>query len=67
MTTRTTPFFLMIVGIGLTAQAAYWFIGGRSSDASDVRNAAVIGQMVVGLALAIWAWRRAASAAGSGE
>jgi hypothetical protein len=67
MTQRTTYPFLMIVGIGLAAHAVYWFISGRNADASDVRTAAVFGQIVVGLALATWAWRRAASAAGPDE
>jgi hypothetical protein len=50
--------FYMLVGVVVASHAAYWFIGGRSIGASDLRSVAVVGQLGIGLALSGWAWRR---------
>lgn len=50
--------FLMFVGMLLMATAVYWSLGGSDRAASEMRTAAVIAQIVVGLVVTLWAWRR---------
>lgn len=58
MTSNAQYRFLVLAGVLLVSHAVYWFTSGRSIAATDARTAAVIGQIVAGLALALWAWRR---------
>lgn len=48
--------YLTFVGLLLAAHGGHWFIGGSDQAATDLRNAAVWIQIVVGLAVTAWAW-----------
>ena len=48
--------FIALIGVILAGHAAYWFIGGRSVGASEIRIAAVVIQIAVGFAFVLWSW-----------
>lgn len=50
---------MSLIGIGLAAAAARWFITPMNHpDASDARVAAVAIQFVIGVAILAWGWRQ---------
>jgi hypothetical protein len=50
--------FYMLMGALIAAHAVHWFVGGESVGASELRTVAVVGQLVAGVALTLWAWTR---------
>ena len=65
MATRSSDFrrgTLAGMGVIFAAQALYWFLSGGPTTATAARAWAVVGQAVVGLVTAGWAWRRSAPA-----
>lgn len=55
---KTTALFFQLVGLLMAAHAAYWFIGGAAAAHASGRNALVVAQLLVGVALFVYGWRR---------
>ena len=58
-------FWVSFAGGIVAAMAVYWFIRGDCADHSTLRAVLVVGQFLVGVALAVHGWRRHSAATAS--
>ncbi|WP_412067210.1 hypothetical protein [Rubrivirga sp. IMCC43871] len=59
------PLSVSLVGGIVAGMAAYWFIRGDYADHSTLRAVLVGGQFLLGVALAVYGWRKHSAVAGS--
>jgi protein-S-isoprenylcysteine O-methyltransferase Ste14 len=58
MNRKSANFIIMFFSAVVAGQAAHYFISGDSSTGSTVRTILVAAQLVIAVALLIWAWKR---------
>jgi len=51
-------FFWLVGGSPVAGQAAHYFIGGESYKSSSLRDFLVVVQLLVGLAVAFYGWKK---------
>ncbi len=51
-------FFFCLVGSSMAGQAAHYFIGGATYKSSSLRDFLVVAQLIVGIAIAFYGWKK---------
>ena len=51
-------FFWLIAGSSMAGQAAHYFIGGATHNSSSLRDFLVVIQLVAGIAIAFYGWKK---------
>ena len=51
-------FFWLMGGSSMASQAAHYFIGGATHNSSSLRDFLVVAQLIVGIAIAFYGWKK---------
>ncbi len=51
-------FFCMMISASMAGQAAHYFIGGATYKSSSLRDFLVVAQLIVGVAIGFYGWKK---------